>query len=144
MKNASQVLVFPARYRTCSQRCADAVVRAVQYGQDGETALEMAEDEDTVKCFLDAGIKLSDIVTDEVVIAFVPEMGLCCTRVWERATEREQEYMVCRRAWQDTTERADTHGCCWDICIHAVIDVIRHQVCDWNDGAGRSVTRGRH
>ena len=89
MKNACQVLVFPARYRTCSQRCADAVVHAVQYGQYGETALAMAQDEDPVKCFLDAGIKLSDIVTDEVVIAFVPEMGLCCTCVWGSETGRE-------------------------------------------------------
>ena len=90
----------------------------MQYGQDGKTALEMAQDEDMVKCFFDAGIKLSDIVTDEVVIAFLPEMGLCCTCVLERATERAQEYMVCRRAWQDTTERADTHTVAAGIYVH--------------------------
>ena len=73
----------------------------MQYGQDGKTALEMAEDEDTVKCFFDAGIKLSDIVTDEVVIAFVPEMGLCCTRVWG---EQQRES---RSIW-DVGERGRT------------------------------------
>ena len=31
----------------------------------------MAQDEGTVKCFLDHGMKLSDIVTDEVVTACV-------------------------------------------------------------------------
>ena len=85
----------------------------MQYGQDGKTALEMAQDEDMVKCFFDAGIKLSDFVTDEVVIAFVPEMGLCCTCVWGSETGREQEYMVCRRAWQDTTTHTRLlYPCC--------------------------------
>ena len=66
-----------------------------------------------VKCFFDAGFKLSDFVTDEVVIAFVPEMGLCCTCVWGSETGREQEYMVCRRAWQDTTTHTRLlYPCC--------------------------------
>ena len=60
-----------ARCRTCSERCVDVVVHAIQNAQDGMTALELAPDEGTVKCFLDYGIKLADIVTDEVVIACV-------------------------------------------------------------------------
>ena len=60
-----------ARCRTCSERCVDVVVHAIQNAQDGVTALELAPDEGTVKCFLDYGIKLADIVTDQVVIACV-------------------------------------------------------------------------
>ena len=43
----------------------------IQNAQNGRTGLELSPDEGTVKCFLDYGIKLADIVTDEVVIACV-------------------------------------------------------------------------
>ena len=57
---------------------------AVQNGQDGKTALELARDEGTVKCFLDHGVKLADIVTDEVVIACASVVVIACVsvRVW--------------------------------------------------------------
>ena len=55
-----------ARCSKCSKRCVDEVAHGVCNEHDGMTALEMAPDEGTVKCFLDFGIKLSDIVTDEV------------------------------------------------------------------------------
>ena len=45
------------------------MIHVVQNGQEGITAVEMVSDESTAKCFLDHGIKLADIVTDEVVIA---------------------------------------------------------------------------
>jgi hypothetical protein len=45
--------------------------------QEGKTALELARDEDTVQCFVEAGIKLSDIVTEEVRVAcFLCQMSL--------------------------------------------------------------------
>ena len=117
----------------------------MQYAQYGETALAMARDEDTVKCFFDAGIKLSDIVTDEVVIAFVPEMGLCCTCVWERATGRESRsiWYVGERGRTRLSEQTHTRlllGYMYPCCPGQ----IRHQVGDWNDGAGRIVRGGRH
>jgi len=60
------------------------VIHVVQNGQEGITAVEMAQDEGTAKCFLDHGVKMSDIVTDEVVIACASVVVIACVsvRVW--------------------------------------------------------------
>ena len=39
--------------------------------QEGRAALELSRCTSTVECFLEIGIKLSGIVTEEVVIGFV-------------------------------------------------------------------------
>ena len=69
MKNAT--LVFPARYPHALNAALMRWRMRCKTKKKGKTAFEMARNEDTVKCFLDAGIKLSDIVTDQVVIACV-------------------------------------------------------------------------
>jgi len=130
------------------------VVRCYVDGRfDGEHAFGKIQPEPAIDLWIGSRAGVSPLVGGKFkhLIVFrrelyADELGTFATG--EAAILKElfphQEGPVCRRAWQDTTERADTHGCCWDICIHAVIGVIRHQVCDWNDGAGRSVTRGRH
>jgi len=75
---------------------------AVQNGQEGKTALELAADEGTIKCFLDHGVKLADIVTDEVVIACVAVSD--GPALYVRGVETEEVYMLCVSACQDTGE----------------------------------------
>jgi len=92
----------------------------LQNGQDGMTALEMARDEDTVQCFVDHGIKLSDIVTDEVVIACVSAsdgpMSYVC--VGERDRGRESIWHVGVRVRTRVSE--ETHVVATGIRIRAI------------------------
>ena len=92
----------------------------MQNGQDGMTALEMARNKDTVQCFVDHGIKLSDIVTDEVVIACVsasdgPMLYVC---VGERDRGRESIWHVGVRVRTRVSE--ETHVVATGIRIRAI------------------------
>jgi len=93
----------------------------MQNGQDGKTALELAYDEGTIKCFFDSGIKLSGLVTDEVMILCFCVRWACMCMGESNRKSRSIWYAGVRGR---TRVSEETRGCCWDICIRAIMCVM--------------------